>query len=137
MLALVVVAIGVVLTIDCIEDAYEEFSPRQSGMIVAQKMKPYLSPSTRVYSVMHYEQTVPFYIGRTVTLVNYLDEFEPGLRSEPAKAIARVARWTDEWQQPGEALAIMQPDLFEKLRAQGLPMQVLHQDPKRVLVRKP
>ena len=137
LLAIVVVAIGVVLTIDCIEDAYEEFSPRQSGMIVAEKMKPYLSPSARVYSVMHYEQTVPFYIGRTVTLVSYLDEFEPGLRSEPAKAIARVARWTEEWQQPGEALAIMQPDLYDKLRAQGLPMQLLHQDPKRVLVRKP
>jgi hypothetical protein len=31
----------------------------------------------------------------------------------------------------------MHPDSFEKLKAQGLPMQVLHSDPRRVLVRKP
>jgi len=38
---------------------------------------------------------------------------------------------------PGEALAIMHPDTYQALRAQALPMQVLHEDPKRVLVRKP
>jgi hypothetical protein len=31
----------------------------------------------------------------------------------------------------------MQPGTFEKFRRQGLPMQVLHEDPRRVLVRKP
>jgi 4-amino-4-deoxy-L-arabinose transferase-like glycosyltransferase len=136
-LAIVVVALGTVFTIDCIEDAYEEFSPRQSGRIVAEKMGPWLTPAARVYSVRYYEQTIPFYIGRTVTLVDYLDEFEPGLRTEPGRAVARLADFPAEWLRPGDALAIMQPDLFESLRAQALPMQVLHQDPRRVLVRKP
>ncbi len=131
------IALGTILTIDCIEDAYEEFSPRQSGKAVAEKMQPWLGHETRVYSVMHYEQTVPFYIGRTVTLVDYRDEFDTGIRSEPQKVIERIARFPAEWQRPGDAMAIMQPDLLEKFRAQGLPMQVLHQDPKRVLVRKP
>jgi hypothetical protein len=31
----------------------------------------------------------------------------------------------------------MQPGSYEKLKALGLPMQVLHDDPRRVLVRKP
>ena len=137
MLAIVVVALGIVLTLDCLEDAYEEFSPRQSGLAVSGKMRPWLAPGTRLYSVKHYEQTVPFYIGRTMTLVEYQDEFAPGIRNEPAKAIARLEDFPAEWVRPGEALAIMQPDLLEKLRAQGLPMQVLHQDPRRVLVRKP
>ena len=137
MLGILVVAAGTVFTIDSIEDAYEVFSPRQSGMEVAQKMLPWLKPATRVYSVGHYEQTVPFYIARTLTLVDYVDEFELGQRSEPGKSIARLADFPAEWMRPGEALAIMQPDLLEGLRAQGLPMQVLHQDPRRVLVRKP
>jgi len=137
MLAIVVIALGTVLTIDGLEDAYEEFSPRQSGQIVAGKMQPWLTPATRVYSVGHYEQTVPFYIGRTMTLVNYLDEFEPGIKAEPRKAVAELASFPEEWGRPGDAMAIMQPDLLEKLQAQGLPMQVLHKDPRRVLVRKP
>jgi hypothetical protein len=95
--------------------------------------------------VRHYEQTVPFYVRRTMTLVDYLDEFEPGIDAEPGKAIACpprkpevcLAAFAAEWRRPGEALAIMQPDLLPRLRDEGLPMQVLHQDPRRVLVRKP
>ncbi|HUP30964.1 MAG TPA: phospholipid carrier-dependent glycosyltransferase, partial [Usitatibacter sp.] len=84
-LALVTVAIGMVLVIDCVEEAYEHLTPRQSGRAVAEKMKPLLASDTRVYSVAIYDQTIPFYIGRTVTLVDYLDEFELGLKSDPAR----------------------------------------------------
>src|SRR5262249_12913856 len=59
--ALGVVAMGSVLMIDGLEDAYERFSPRQSGLVVAEAMAPYLKPGTRLYSVNHYEQSVPFY----------------------------------------------------------------------------
>jgi hypothetical protein len=31
----------------------------------------------------------------------------------------------------------MNPDKYEAFRAQGLPMRVVHQDPRRILVRKP
>ena len=42
-----------------------------------------------------------------------------------------------DWQRPGGALAIMNPATYVRLREQALPMQVLHEDPRRVLVRKP
>jgi 4-amino-4-deoxy-L-arabinose transferase-like glycosyltransferase len=135
--AVVVLAIANVVVIECLEDAYEAFSPRQSGFAVAEKMRPYLGPQTRIYSVNIYDQTLPFYIGRTITLVNYHDEFETGMQAEPGRVL-----WSDDgfdqvWLRPGDALAIMQPGTFEKFRAWGVPMQVLHEDPRRVLVRKP
>jgi 4-amino-4-deoxy-L-arabinose transferase-like glycosyltransferase len=130
-------AFATVLLIECLENAYEQLSPRQSGRGVAEKMKPFLKPDTRVYSVSLYDQSVPFYIGRTVTLVNYVDEFATGQKAEPGAWIEDIGRFPAEWQRPGEALAIMQPGAFEKLKAAGLPMQVLHEDPRRVLVRKP
>lgn len=135
--ALVVVALGAVLMIEGLERAYDHLTPRQSGVLVAAKMKPFLGPGTRIYSVNHYDQTVPFYIGRTVTLVNYHDEFETGLKAEPGLAIPDTEAFPAEWLRPGEALAIMQPGTFEKFQRQGLPMQVLLDDPRRVLVRKP
>jgi 4-amino-4-deoxy-L-arabinose transferase-like glycosyltransferase len=136
-LGLVAIALASLLVIDCIEDGYEELTPRQSGWQVAQAMKPYLAPATRLYMVEHYDQTVPFYIGRTMTLVNYHDEFEMGLEAEPERAIADLAKFEADWLRPGDAMAIMQPGTFDKLRRQGLPMRVLHEDPRRVLVRKP
>ena len=132
-----VVAFASIALIDCLENAYDELSPRQSGQIVADKMKPLITPATRIYSVKFYDQTVPFYIGRTVTLVDYLDEFETGLASEPERHIAGIDHFRQAWLRPGDALAIMHTDAFQRLQSQGLPMQVLHDDPRRVLVRKP
>jgi 4-amino-4-deoxy-L-arabinose transferase-like glycosyltransferase len=136
-LALVTVALGSVLMIECVDRAYDKLTPRQSGILVAERMKPFLRPGTRLYSVNHYDQTVPFYIGRTVKLVNYHDEFETGLTAEPGLAIPDTDAFRDDWLRPGDALAIMQPGTFEKFQRQGLPMQVLLDDPRRVLVRKP
>ena len=134
---LLAMAFATILIVECVQNAYRSLSPRQSGFEVAQAMKPYLTPATRLYSVAHYDQSVPFYIGRTLTLVAYVDEFELGQKAEPALSIATLEAFPVEWQRPGEALAIMQPGAYEKLKASGLPMQVLHDDPRRILVRKP
>ena len=134
--AILTMAFASVLLIECLENGYEHLSPRQSGQAVAEKMKPLLEPGTRLYSVEHYDQTVPFYIRRTLRLVNYFDEFATGLAAEPWIGMG-LAAFVMDWLRPGEALAIMQPDTFQKMKALGLPMQVLHDDPRRVLVRKP
>ncbi len=100
-------------------------------------MRPLLKPTTRLYSVSHYEQTVPFYIARTMTLVDYEDEFQLGISIEPERAIETRAEFPEQWLRPGDALAIMHPKAYEELKALGLPMQVVHEDPRRILVRKP
>jgi len=51
--------------------------------------------------------------------------------------IPDIGAFPREWLREGEALAIMHPDIYQALRAQGLPMQLVHEDPRRVLVRKP
>ena len=136
-LAVVTVALGSVLVIEGLEDAYEALAPRQSGLAVAAKMRPMLTPGTRLYSVKIYDQTVPFYIGRTLTLVDYGDEFETGLAAEPRLRIDFVGDFVVDWLRDGDAMAIMQPDTYQALRSWGLPMRTLHEDPRRVLVRKP
>ena len=136
-LALVVAAFSTILLIDCGEEAYEELTPRQSGVQVAEKMRAAARPDSRMYFVGHYEQTVPFYLKRTVPLYDYEDEFETGQKAEPRFAKRELYEFPPEWRRPGDALAIMQPRVYEQLKKQGLPMAVLHADPKRVLVRKP
>ena len=82
-------------------------------------------------------QTLPFYLGRTVTLVHWYDEFETGIEAEPQRVVKEIEAFVVEWRRPGRALAIMQPDLFRKLKARRIPMEALYQDPRRVLVRQP
>jgi hypothetical protein len=135
--AMVIAALATMLVIDMGEDAYEELTPRQSCLQVAEYVKQYAGPKTQLYFVGHYEQTVPFYLGRTVPLFDYQDEFEVGQNAEARFALRGTEEFAYEWSRQADALAIMQPRVYEKLRDLGLPMTVLHADPKRILVRKP
>ncbi len=135
--ALVTIVAASLVFIDFVEDGYEQLAPRQSGIVVAGKMKPHLKPDTRLYSVGYYDQTIPFYLGRTVTLVHYRDEFAMGLDREPERAIATLEAFAREWVRPGEAMAIIHPDLQVKLTALGIAMTPLYGDDRRILVMKP
>ena len=135
--ALAMVTLANVVLVGGLIEAYRVFSPRQSDKEAAAALAPWVKPSTRLYSVKIYDQSLPFYLGRTLTLVAYVDEFETGIKAEPGIAIDRLEDFQPEWLRPGDAVAIIQPGVFEDLRRQGLPMAVVHQDPKRVLVRKP
>ena len=123
--------------IDMAEDGYERLSPRQSGLIVAERIRPLADANTRIYSVAYYDQTIPFYLQRTVTLVRYVDELEQGLKAEPHLAIPTLEAFAADWARPGKAVAIIHPDSVERLTALGVGMSVLHRDDRRVVVIKP
>ncbi len=86
------------------------------------------------YSVASFDQSVPFYLGRPVTLVRYKDELAPGIATEPWKFVSSVEEFVELWQEHAEAFAIMTPPFYEKLRQQGLPGRVLARDAWRVIV---
>ena len=135
--ALAAIVAASLLFIDFVEDGYERLAPRQSGFQVAETIRREAPPGARVYSVGLYDQTVPFYLGRTVTLVAYVDEFEMGLRLEPGRAISTLEAFAADWVRPGSAVAIIHPDTYETLSTRGLAMTLLHRDERRILVRKP
>jgi 4-amino-4-deoxy-L-arabinose transferase-like glycosyltransferase len=86
------------------------------------------------YSVRMYDQTLPFYLGRTVTLVDYSDELALGIASEPAMAIGPVVEWQRRWEAADQAYAIMQPDDYARFEHDGVPMRELGRDARRVIV---
>jgi len=86
------------------------------------------------YSVASYDQSVPFYLGRSVTLVGYKDELAPGIASEPGKYVGSVDEFLGRWHEDGEAFAIMAPRLYEKLRHDGFPGHVLARDARWIIV---
>jgi 4-amino-4-deoxy-L-arabinose transferase-like glycosyltransferase len=86
------------------------------------------------YTFRMYDQTLPYYLGRTVTQVEHYDELATGIASEPDKAIATEAEWVRRWNAAGQAYAIMQPDEYQRLRDAGVPMRELGRDVRRVIV---
>lgn len=113
---------------------HESLSRANSAYYIAQEIKPDLKPGVPFYSVNTYDQSLQFYLRRTTTMVQYKDELGFGIGREPQKFIPDVARFEKIWTADRNALALMSPDTYEKLRAQGLPMHVLARDTRRVIV---
>ena len=88
---------------------------------------------SHVYSVSYYEQTLPFYLGRRVDVVNYTGELDFGMRLDHARAISNddfMARWRND----PDACAVMLLEDYNRFVAAGLPMTMLLKDPRYVLV---
>ncbi|HUL91123.1 MAG TPA: glycosyltransferase family 39 protein [Burkholderiales bacterium] len=86
------------------------------------------------YSVASYDQSVPFYLGRPVTLVGYKDELAPGIAVEPDKYIGSIGEFLGRWHADADAFAIMTPHLYDKLSREGLPGYVLARDARWIIV---
>jgi 4-amino-4-deoxy-L-arabinose transferase-like glycosyltransferase len=86
------------------------------------------------YTIRMYDQTLPYYLGRTVVQVDHPDELAMGLASEPDKAIASIDDWRRRWDAAEQAYAIMQPQEYDELKRDGVAMVELGRDPRRVIV---
>lgn len=135
--AIVTLALSSMITGQITLAGHDSLSPASSAYHLAPKIVPYLKPDVPFYSVRMYEQTLPFYIKRTVTLVEHQDEMEFGLKQEPQKWIPDVATFEKVWRTQPYALAIMGPETYALLQSHNLPMQLIAQDTRRVVVKTP
>jgi 4-amino-4-deoxy-L-arabinose transferase-like glycosyltransferase len=87
-----------------------------------------------LYSVGTYDQSLTFYLQRTVTLVGYRGELDYGLRKAPGAEIADVAEFLRRWSSQTRAFAVMEKPMFTDLKSRGVPMRLIAEDVTRVLV---
>lgn len=118
-------------------NGHNAFAPTMSSYGIAQKVRPLLTPGVPFYSVRTYDQTLPFYLNRTLMLVDYRDELDYGLKQQPELAIHTMADFRSRWAADRQAFALMTPEDYETLRGQGLPMKLVANDGRRVIVKKP
>jgi 4-amino-4-deoxy-L-arabinose transferase-like glycosyltransferase len=116
---------------------HQSLAPVFSSYDIAQKIKPYLTGDTAFYAVDTYDHTLPYYTGRTMTLVSYRDELSPGIEAEPGRFVPDIVRFEQLWRAAPRAVAFMNPGRFEQFSAEGLPMLLIARDTRRVLVAKP
>ena len=128
---------GGILLVQLVMSGHQVLSATYSAARPAAIVKPLLDPAMPFYSVRTYEQTLPFYIKRTVTLVDYSDEFDFGLKQQPELKIPTVEEFESRWRNDRKAMAIMGPDVYLELTRRGLPMRVLSEDSRWVFVTKP
>jgi 4-amino-4-deoxy-L-arabinose transferase-like glycosyltransferase len=109
--------------------------PRQrdvAGLVRAAAAR--VGPGTAFYCIETYEQSIPFYLRRTCTLVGYRGELDYGLQQEPERWIPDRAQFAARWLAHSDALAVMRPESYADLNRMGLPMRVIYTAPSLVAV---
>ncbi|MGV7209261.1 glycosyltransferase family 39 protein [Oxalobacteraceae bacterium A2-2] len=136
--AVLSLAVAGFLAVQLILAGFEPYGKMRAGKALIPAIQAELKPDTRIYSVGTYEQSMTFYLGRTVTLVDYWDEFTFGLQQQPELSIPKVegfiADWNAQRARGVKALAIVASEDVEKFQARGLPLRVVARDSRRAVI---
>ena len=116
---------------------YSALNRSASAAYVAQAIAPYLDATTPVYSIQMYEQTLPFYLQRTVILVHHRDELDFGLKQEPEKWVPDLPEFARRWAQEPRAVAIMPAKTYDQLAPFHLDERVILSDQRFIVIAKP
>ncbi len=116
---------------------HASLAPVYSAYDSLARIKSGIPDEAPFYFVETFDHSVPFYLGRTVTMVGYQDELATAIGWEPQRFIPTVAAFVERWRTDPRAFAMLSPREYATLAATGLPMTVLARDPRRVFVAKP
>ena len=137
MAAVIVLAFSSLVATQAAVSGYNTIAPERSAYNLANAIRPLIKPGVPFYSVLCYEQTLPFYLKRTFTLVDFQDEMDFGIKMEPERWIPTVDVLAKRWSTQAEAYAIVRPETLPILQQQGMAMKEIYRDEEYVVVSKP
>lgn len=116
---------------------HETLRSAYSSYDVAMVVNQHIDRSQPFYSVRTFDHTLPFYMKKTMTLVDHEDELAFGLSIEPERGVRSLDEFRRRWERDRRPMALIETSQFEQLRRGGFEMRVLVNDGKRVVVAKP
>jgi 4-amino-4-deoxy-L-arabinose transferase-like glycosyltransferase len=117
---------------------HESLAPSLSAYHIVQQIRNQVKPDVPFYFVETFDHTALFYLGRKVTMVANMDELADPIGRAPRDFLPDAAAFARAWEADRDAFAMFNAnDLPEFLRKYPLPMRVVAEDPRRVIVRKP
>ena len=87
-----------------------------------------------IFAVHTYPQSLPFYLGKTIRLVQAKGELKMGIRAEPEKWISNKEAFAKAWRNQQQAIAIFRPKTFEIYKEAELPMNIIYYGPRYIAV---
>jgi len=116
---------------------HETLGRAVSGIDLVNRVKASIPENVNFYSVRLLDHTVPFYLGRTMIMVESPDELEFGVNQEPELWMPTLDAFIARWKEDPMAYALMVPEQFIQLQELNLPMQEVDRDSRRVIVKHP
>jgi 4-amino-4-deoxy-L-arabinose transferase-like glycosyltransferase len=131
--AAVLLGVGWCLAVLLTMRAATLLAPIYSGADLAAAMSGG-EPGAPIYSVRTYDQSLTFYLRRSVTLVSFRGELEYGLRRAPEREIADVDAFLNVWGSLTQAYATMDKRTYDNFKERNVPMRLIGQNVRQVMV---
>jgi 4-amino-4-deoxy-L-arabinose transferase-like glycosyltransferase len=128
----VVLGLGWCLACIMLDAAALAVAPIYSGAALAAAIPPG-ERRAPIYSIATYDQSLEFYLQRSVTLVHFRGELDYGLNKNPGAAVADLAQFAQQWSAAPQAFAIMEPSMFEHLQNLGIPLRIIGRNADRLV----
>ena len=116
---------------------HETLGRAVSGIDLANRVKASIPEKVNFYSIRLLDHTMPFYLGRTMIMVESPDELEFGVNQEPELWMPTLDTFIIRWKEDPTAYALMVPEQYVALQGLNLPMQEVDRDARRVIVKHP
>lgn len=116
---------------------HETLGRAVSGIDLVEKVKAGIPKKVNFYSIRILDHTVPFYLGRTMIMVESPDELEFGVKQEPQLWLPTFDAFIERWKEDQTAYALMVPEQYIELQKLNIPMQEVGRDSRRVIVKHP
>ena len=135
--AVITLGFGGLVCAQLVLTGHDQLSPAASTYHLVERIKPQLRADAPFYSISIYDQTLPYYTGRTVTLVEYTGELSFGIDQEPGGFMRTYGEFEQRWAADKFAMAIMHPGTLAYFERHKVPYVIIARDTRRVIVRKP
>lgn len=143
-LAASVFALCALLGIQMLSWGYQSISELRSSRAMAEAIQSYIAQSGKnnveIYDIARYDQSLPYYLGRTITLVNFTGELEFGIKQEPQKWLSE-ADFLPLWLNSDQAIGILNQKTYNELNLvnfpwnqPNFPMRIIYQNSRYIAV---
>ena len=121
--------------IQCVMWGFQTIAESRSSRELAAAIQRE-APQAEVFINTYYPQSLPFYLNRTVRLVEFKGEMEMGITAEPQAWLATRKDFVREWNAAKQAVAVMDVQSLPIYRQKGLKMRIIFEHPRRIAVVK-
>lgn len=114
--------------------AYSALPPLRSGRGLALQVGPAIGAQTELFSVGQFRHTLVFYLERPLEVFHYAGELEFGMRQDRVEISSGTEVFRARWQQSRDALAFIEPRVYQELATEGLAGRIIANDLQSVVV---
>ena len=115
---------------------FQSHSLIRSAKMMADAIRPYDEKNIPIYAIDRYQYSLNYYLKRKITVVAYKGNMEFGIGREPGDWIEYEADFMPLWLASNQALAILEQKTYTQWLQKHVPMKVIYQDPRRIVVAK-